>query len=160
MTTDLNKCIMCSWDGDDLYRLCSLHEQIATLTARLAAAEAERKMAGLALEASVRLKDDYRDKLAAAEAERDEARRFLAAAHVALSEVAPCGHYNRFIEWEDHSKPIACVKCKLDAAEAAAQWCWVRLGDADYDLACVKWPWLNASSVVLHTRAAKAGGLE
>lgn len=83
-------------------------------------------------------------RLAAAEAARDEARRFLAAAHVALSEVAPCGHYNRFIEWEDHSKPIACVKCKLDAAEAAAQWCWVRLGDADYDLACVKWPWLNA----------------
>ena len=53
---------------------------------------------------------------------------------------------------------IAALKQSLADAEAAAQWCWVRLGDGDYDLACTKWKWLNASSVVLHERAAKAGG--
>lgn len=28
-----------------------------------------------------------------------------------------CKHHTRFIEWEDHSKPISCVKCRLAAAE-------------------------------------------
>lgn len=44
----------------------------------------------------------------------------------ALSGVAPCGHENRFVEWEDHSKPISCVVCEIEsvrqrlaAAEAA-----------------------------------------
>ena len=31
---------------------------------------------------------------------------------VPTKRVAPCGHDERFIDWEDHGKPIACLKCE------------------------------------------------
>lgn len=53
-------------------------EEIKQLRQRLAEAEAERNVAWLAVEDSVRLKDDYCAKLATAERERDEAREWIA----------------------------------------------------------------------------------
>jgi len=29
-----------------------------------------------------------------------------------------CGHSERFGDWEDHSKPLGCLKCKLEKVEA------------------------------------------
>jgi hypothetical protein len=62
---------------------------------------------------------------------------------------APCGHDERFCEWEDHGKPITCTVCeiarlaqRLAAAElllreACAEWC------EDYGQVILNRDWLD-----------------
>jgi hypothetical protein len=38
---------------------------------------------------------------------------------VPAKRVSPCGHDERFTNWEDHSKPILCLRCEVDRCHDA-----------------------------------------
>jgi hypothetical protein len=72
---------------------------------------------------------------------------------------APCGHDERFVDWEDHSRPIRCTVCEIERLEVlaagfelqclearqAARFCFACGSMSDHYtlLAIERWPWLE-----------------